>query len=261
METQAFGFRLPANAPEGQKRFPIYIEEEIPVIRKLLGAAAAALLLVSSFAHAEVPWTFSNNTRYLAMGDSLAAGYGAIPVTNGYAYLLYQGGTFDAMTNTIFANAAVPGVKSEHVLAHQVPQAGIFQPHVVTISVGGNDLVTILTNPLLMNSVLMDFQTNLRSILAGLPTSARIIIGNQYDIPIPGIPADERTKIIKQFNEIISMEAEMAGARVRVADVFTAFQGRNGLLLVERHGADRFEVHPTNAGYRVMANAFAAAAR
>jgi hypothetical protein len=23
METQAFGFRLPANAPEGQKRFPI----------------------------------------------------------------------------------------------------------------------------------------------------------------------------------------------------------------------------------------------
>jgi hypothetical protein len=60
METYAFGFRLPANAPEGQKRFPIsfhnYVEEEIPVVRKLLGAAAAALLLVSSFAHAEIPW-------------------------------------------------------------------------------------------------------------------------------------------------------------------------------------------------------------
>jgi lysophospholipase L1-like esterase len=202
------------------------------------------------------------------MGDSLAAGYGAIPVTNGYAYLLYQGGTFDAMTNTIFANAAVPGVKSEHVLAHQVPQATIFQPHFVTISVGGNDLLTILTNPLMMNSVLTDFQTNLRRILADLladlPTSARIIIGNQYDIPIPGIPADVRTEIIKQFNAIISMEAEMAGARVSVADVFTAFQGRNGLLLVERHRpaseAGNIEVHPTNAGYRVMAHAFAAAA-
>jgi lysophospholipase L1-like esterase len=46
-----------------------------------------------------------------------------------------------------------------------------------------------------------------------------------------------------------------------VSDVFTAFQGRNGLLLVERHGADGFEVHPTTAGYRVMAKAFTAAAR
>ena len=77
------------------------------MIRKLLFAAAAALLFVSRFAHAEVPWTFSNDTRYLAMGDSLAAGYGAIPVTQGYAYLLYQGGTFDTITNTIFADAAV----------------------------------------------------------------------------------------------------------------------------------------------------------
>jgi hypothetical protein len=36
--------------------------------------------------------------------------------------------------------------------------------------------------------------------------------------------------------------------------VFGAFKGRNGLLLVERHGAasepQNFEVHPTNAGYR-----------
>jgi hypothetical protein len=67
METHAFGFRLPANAPEGQKRFPIsfdnYVEEEITVIRKLLGAAAAALLLVSSFAHAEIPWTLIAQDR------------------------------------------------------------------------------------------------------------------------------------------------------------------------------------------------------
>jgi lysophospholipase L1-like esterase len=210
------------------------------------------------------------------MGDSLAAGYGAIPVTQGYAYLLYQGGTFDAVTNTIFANAAVPGVTSTNVLNDQVPQAAIFfqttvgqkpGPRFVTISVGGNDLLKI-TDPSLVGSVLLDFQTNLSNILAGLPTSARIIIGNQYDpeIDIPGIPADERSKIIKQFNDIIAtVVAQDAiirpGADVRVADVFTAFKGRNGLLLVERHGADPFEVHPTNAGYRVMAKAFAAAAQ
>jgi lysophospholipase L1-like esterase len=232
------------------------------VIRKLPGGAAAALLLVSSFAHAEVPWTFSNNTRYLAIGDSLAAGFGAIPVTQGYAYLLYQGGTFDALTNTIFANAAVPGATSADVSEFQVPQAvNIFQPHVVTIWVGGNDLLQILkgANPV---TVLTVFQANLAKILgtlrAGLP-SARIIIGNQYDIPEITAGISGAADIIDQFNLTIAGVAQANGARV--ADVFHAFKGRNGLLLVERHGAEPFEVHPTNAGYRVMANAFAAVAR
>lgn len=49
---------------------------------------------------------------------------------------------------------------------------------------------------------------------------------------------------------------------VPVADVFTAFggfQGRGGLLLIDRQGADQFQPHPTNAGYRVMEQAFEAA--
>ncbi len=237
------------------------------MIRKLLGAAAAALLLVSSFAHAEIPWTFSNNTRYLAMGDSLAAGQGAIPVTQGYAYLLYQGGTFDTITNTIFADAAVPNVTSSAVLAFQVPQAKIFFPapqtvkYVVTISAGGNDLLEILggADPV---TVLTAFQANLTNILvtlrAGLP-NALIIIGNQYDIPDITADIPGAAQIIVHFNAIIAGVAQATG--VRVADVFDAFQGRNGLLLIERHGASAFEVHPTNAGYRVMADAFAAAAR
>src|SRR5208337_3326478 len=48
----------------------------------------------------------------LAMGDSLSSGYGATPVTNGYAYLLYQQGVYDQMTNTSFADAAIPGATS-----------------------------------------------------------------------------------------------------------------------------------------------------
>ncbi len=227
-----------------------------------LRAAAAALLLVSAFARAEVPWTLSNNTRYLAMGDSLAAGFGAIPTTQGYAYLLYQGGTFDTITNTIFADAAVPGATSANVLAYQVPQAvDVFKPHVVTISVGGNDLLAILAgaDPV---TALTNFQTNLFQILgtlrARLP-AARIIIGNQYDIPEITAVVPGAIQIIGQVNAIIAGVAQATGARV--ADVFSAFQGRNGLLLIERHGADAFEVHPTNAGYRVMAQAFEAAAQ
>jgi lysophospholipase L1-like esterase len=223
-------------------------------------AAVVALVVASSAAFAEQPWTLSNNTRYLSMGDSLAAGYGAIPTTQGYAYLLYQGGTFDAITNTIFANAAVPKVTSADVFAYQVPQASIFEPNVITISVGGNDLLKIL-NGAPAGPTLVDFATNLTQILSvlrdELPDS-RIFINNLYDIPeitanIPGA-----LQIILEFNRIVSEVAQESG--VRVADVFSAFEGRTGLLLIERNDADQLEVHPTNAGYRVMATAFQAAA-
>jgi lysophospholipase L1-like esterase len=238
------------------------IEKEIPMIRKFFGTAAAALILVSSFTHAESWWTFSNNTRYLAMGDSLAAGYGAIPMTQGYAYLLYQAGTFDKVTNTIFANVGVPGATSANVFDFQVPEAiGIFRLHVVTISIGGNDLLQIL-NGVDPGAVLMNFQANLSKILGMLRTSlpsALIIIGNQYDIPEITASIPGGVQIINAFNEIIPGVAPAANARV--ADVFHAFQGRKGLLIIERRRAEPSEVHPTNAGYRVMAHAFAAAAR
>jgi hypothetical protein len=32
-------------------------------------------------------------TRYMALGDSIAAGYKAVPVTNAYPYLLYRKGS------------------------------------------------------------------------------------------------------------------------------------------------------------------------
>jgi hypothetical protein len=61
------------------------------------------ILLLPVVAHAEPYWFFENNTRYMALGDSLAAGYGAIPATQGYVYLLYQSGVFDTIPNTISA--------------------------------------------------------------------------------------------------------------------------------------------------------------
>jgi lysophospholipase L1-like esterase len=228
----------------------------------LVRAVVGSLLIASSAVLAEQPWTFSNNTRYLSLGDSLAAGYGATPTTQGYAYLLYQGGTFDQTTNTIFANAAVPGATSADVLVYQVPQVARFGPHVITISVGGNDLLAILEDPTQdPTPILGQFAANLVSILSTLLASEpapRIYISNLYDIPeITGNIFGAR-QIIMAFNGIVADIARPF--RVGVADVFGAFEGRTGLLLVERNGAGQFEVHPTNAGYRAMAKAFEAAA-
>ena len=116
------------------------------MVRKSIVLMAVLLLTFSStaWAEAEPPWQRVNDTRVLAIGDSITAGTGAQPVTNGYAYLLYRKGVFDTVPNTWFANAAVPSATSGDVLLHQVPQTTFFPPDVVVMTVGGNDLLNVL---------------------------------------------------------------------------------------------------------------------
>jgi lysophospholipase L1-like esterase len=224
-------------------------------MKKLIMLAVTLCMLVPVAVRAELPWQFDNHTRYMAMGDSLSAGYGAIPATEGFVYRLYRSGAFDTIPKTIFCNAAVPGATSSDVLAYQVPQAiRDFRPGVITLTVGGNDLVRIMdgADPA---TVLQDFQNNLVQIFLALRSApelqnTKIYVGNLYSIP--EIPASE--VIVPVFNQIVAGVAANFG--VAVADVYAAFQGKNGLLLVERHGADPLQIHPTNAGYRVMERSF-----
>ena len=224
-------------------------------MKKFIILTIAICMLVPAAARAELPWQFDTHTRYMAMGDSLTAGYGAIPATEGFVYLLYRTGVFDTVPNTLFCNAGVPGATSSDVLAYQVPQAiRDFRPGVITLTVGGNDLVRIMdgADPA---AVLHDFQNNLVQIFMALRSApelqnTKIFVGNLYSIP--EIPASET--IVPIFNQVVAGVAANFG--VPVADIYSAFQGKNGLLLVERHGADPLQIHPTNAGYRVMAKAF-----
>jgi len=227
--------------------------------------ALVMFIALSGAAQAQQPWTFSNNTRFLALGDSLTAGYGATPVTNGYAYELYQRGVYDSMNNTTFANAAVPGATSQQVLNFQVPAATqIFLPHVITMTVGGNDLLAILggANP---TQVLQAFQANLAATLTLICTTlpaTRIYVANLYEIrefPIDTAP------VVAAFNQTVEGVVGFANGtvchdKVKVADVHAQFTGaQQGLLLINRNNAGQFEVHPTNAGHRAMAQAFIAA--
>lgn len=231
--------------------------------------AAIAVALVAAFsfagtARADMPWVYTDNTRYLAMGDSLTAGYGATPMTGGYAFLLYEDGAYDQMTNTVFANVAVPGSTSAQVLAHQVPLATSgFAPHVITMTVGGNDLFTILDAGADPATVIGTYQANLAAILGqlcwALPQT-RIYVGNLYSIRGFVVPVEP---VIQVFNQVIAgvaaySNATVCGGRVKVADVYTAFAGsQEGLLLTGRNGASFDQAHPSNAGHRAMARAFA----
>ncbi len=223
----------------------------------VLGAAMPAA--------AELPWQFAEHTRYMALGDSLTAGYGAIPQTNGYAFVLYKTGVVDTLPNTLFTNAAVPGAASGDVMNYQVPQAALFRPDVVTLTVGGNDLLTILSgaDP---GTVLAQYGGNLSNILVGLCTSVpgvQIYVGNLYTVPLP-IPQDVDA-VVGAFNDVVGFVVSQVngasqmmnwGCGVEVADLYSALQGQSGVLLIERNQANPLEIHPTNAGYKVIAKAF-----
>lgn len=242
----------------------------------LVIAIMSTCILVS--AKAEVPWSFGNNTRYMVMGDSLGAGYGARPQTQGYAYLLYKTSAFDKSNNTLLTNAAVIGVTSSDVLSHQLPQATIFGPDVVTLTVGGNDLtplfalITILP-PDEFEQELVEVVTTLVSnigfTLLGLCSETpdepiTIYVGNLYSLPIDqqlGLPFGTIDQLVQYVNgaiiqAVMTVDEMGLNCSLGVADIYSEFSGQTGLLLIERNGADAFEIHPTNAGHRAIANAF-----
>jgi lysophospholipase L1-like esterase len=234
------------------------------MLGNLWRGALFGLLFTSSAVFAGNPASLDDNVRYLSMGDSYAAGKGAIPVTSGYAYLLYHGGIFASITETTFANSAVPGTTSADVLAYQVPQVIRFKPHVVTMSVGTNDLKKILAGAN-ATTVLTQLGLNMTNILCTLRDTMAAqgitvltIVGNYPDYPWISASRPEVRVLMQQANVVLASAAQTCGARV--ADVFTAFDGKEGLFLYYRNGADPGEGHPTNAGYRVMAKAFEDAA-
>lgn len=213
----------------------------------------------------------SPTVRYMSLGDSLAAGYKAQPATKGFAYQLYLNQVFGSTPDTVFDNAAVPGAKSSDVLNFQIPQVALFDPTVVTISVGGNDLLGLLEAPdpvAAAPAVLGAFAANLGAALTnlcfGMPMNGEIYLNNLYTIPeIPGADL-----IVPLFNDTmdnvvagVKMIPACADKKIAIADVYNAFLGQHGLRLIERYrkrGIDVIEVHPTNKGHRVMEDAYRA---
>lgn len=215
-------------------------------------------------------------TRYMALGDSIAAGYKMAPVTQGYPYLLYQTGAFDRMPHTLFNNIAVVGATSQHVLLHQVPQAlipmaiGGFGAEYITLTVGGNDIIAVLrfaathqNDPFAIaqfaQTAVAQYAKTLTGILgqlsAGLP-GVKIFAANHYTIPELDSILPGTGQIIAAFNAATHQVVGAFPATVFEVDVFGAFIGRRNLLQLERHSASVFEVHPTSVGHQVMAKAF-----
>lgn len=236
-----------------------------------VGMLALAAILAAPAA-AQSPQQFAADaTRYMALGDSISAGYKAMPVTAGYAYRLYTNGVFDRIPHTLFANISAPGATSADVLHYQVPQALMptgLHPQYITLTVGGNDLLSILAylnthslpeTMVFAHGVLNAYASNLTAILgqlsAGLP-QAKIFVANQYPLPQIEAAVPIATEVIGQLNMIVDqVVAQFPNAYV--VDVHSAFGTMTNLVEGDRPYASAYEVHPTNVGHRVIERAFA----
>lgn len=233
------------------------------------GVTLAILVLAAATSIWAQPWTsIANNTRYLALGDSLSAGYDAKPVTQGFTYQLYQSNVIDNVNNLLFCAAAVPAATSADVLNFQAPQVHLFfedtgvnYRKVITLTAGGNDALSLLgptgtIDPSAIPPMLAAYFQNLSAILGTIVGSypdVRIYVGNLYD---PKLPIAGEDQLVAALNQTTAGVVSQFPANVVLVDVYSAFQGKNGLLWIEKKGAG-FNVHPTNAGYQAMTSAFA----
>lgn len=254
--------------------------------RFLIWAAALGVVVAPAVAHAQI--NFEKTGYHVAMGDSVAAGEGAMPVTNGYAYRLYDEGIFGRKQEMDFANVAVRGGRSWEFRDHQVAQVLCAtpgqRPTVVTITAGANDFLRGDNNILLIASRVVEGINRLLNNNTAFVSSTiidpvtgqacpalsnvTILVSNYYSIPhpIPQVDAlldaalsgfDGALRYLLQFTHV------PAGSKVAVVDLYTPSLGRGGLVLIQRRGgftsAFDFDVHPTNAGHAFIAGEFAAA--
>ena len=227
-------------------------------------------LLVPSSVFAQI--NFVKSGYYLSMGDSVAAGEGALPVTHGFVYQLYDRGVFGRLQEIDFSNIAIKGATALEVQAFQVPQAVCIQPprilvapSVITLTAGANDFEIFLAThdmtdpasvaqiPAVADGIAATVESVIRSLVFGISgqlscpgiPGVTVLVSNYYSFnhPDPTINAvlnlalttfgtSLQARVAQIQADILSTPGNTA--RVGYVDTYAAMFGRTGLLLIER---------------------------
>jgi lysophospholipase L1-like esterase len=189
--------------------------------------------------------------RYVAIGASDTVGVGAADPANGswparIAALLPSGAAY--------VNLGVSGSLAQQAQREQLPGALAQRPTVVTVWLAVNDLNATIDPTA--------YQNALGGIVDGLvrDTTATVFVGNVPDLrSVPVYASVDKTRLlagITAYNEAIARIAAKSAARVFVVDLFT---GSAALVSTATVSTDGF--HPSDSGYQLIADRFAAAMR
>jgi lysophospholipase L1-like esterase len=195
--------------------------------------------------------TASPAVRYVAIGASDTVGIGATdPATGSWparvATLLPPG--------SAFVNVGVSGSIAIQAKDAQLPGAIAQKPTVVSIWLAVND----------MNATILpaSYKDALSAIVDGLVarTDAKIFVGNVPDVRgVPAYKDVDKNALLQQitaYNDVIAQITKSAPGRVFLVDLFT---GSAALVSTITVSGDGF--HPSDDGYKLIADRFAAAMR
>lgn len=200
---------------------------------------------------------------YVALGDSITAGYGVIPQCSFPS--LYANYLRRKCPDLCLLNFGVNGLTTKGLLtlllSHERIRNAVASASLITLTMGSNDLLRFIRTgnfsvnmsqiPLLLNTLNQTlFQSG--AVLRQLNPRAAIKIGTIYNPLSAGPFAQYYTAaqgILNQTNSIFASWAKCYGADLVNLD--QVISGKELLLNTQDH------VHPNAAGYQVIATAFA----
>lgn len=171
---------------------------------------------------------------YIALGDSAAQGIGASSPERGYVGLLAHHIQITTGRSVRIVNLSVSGAKVADVTAQQVPQLKHYRPDLVTVEIGGNDVI---------HYDAPKFSRDYGALATALPPNS--IVSN---LPYFGGRIRRDSEVITA-NQVVVAAAQRHG--LQMADLYDKTKQDRSLL---NNSYDLF--HPSNRGYKNWEAAF-----
>jgi lysophospholipase L1-like esterase len=191
---------------------------------------------------------------YVAVGASESVGVGTDdPLREAWPQLLYR----DALPRrTVFVNLGIPGATVERALDDEVAQAVGLSPTIATVWLNVNDIAALVPPSV--------YEQRLDTLVSRLRRggATRVLVANTPPLDkLPavdrlGLPAAAVNLAVDQYNAAVARVVAKEGAvlvDLHKAGLDARAAGREAELV----SADGF--HPSAAGHRAVADAFAAA--
>jgi lysophospholipase L1-like esterase len=176
--------------------------------------------------------------RYIAAGDSTALGEGASKVEKTYPYRVAE---YLAQKNTVsYKNVAATGAKTQDLIGTQLKAIIDFNPDVVTISIGANDVTHYVSK----NKTIENYLEIIKQLTEN--TKAKIYITDvarfDHSYLLPYLFREYFDLKAKSLNrELLKLGTD----RVKIIDIHS---------VAVDNSRDQF--HPSDSGYDFWTNAF-----
>lgn len=173
---------------------------------------------------------------YVALGDSAAQGVGASRPTLGYVGVLAERMRERTGRPVQVVNLSCSGATLADLVQHQLPRLRELHPDVVTVAIGGNDVLAY--DP-------ATFSSQVCALTAGLPAGTVVA-------DVPYFMHGHWERQATEAGRVLTECAQASG--LSLVHLHDAEQARGSIAMLTDFAADWF--HPNNRGYRVWADVF-----